>query len=131
MITLVMGLPGVGKTTYVKRNIGAGLCYDLDYLSSALRLDAAKQGDTYESRMAANAMLQWFLCNAESFAEECFVIRTAPTPEEVREIRPQRVVIVKRRNAPPSHNEYALICRIVTAELALRDAGIPVETIMN
>ena len=33
--TLVIGLPGTGKTTYVKEHRGNALVYDLDYIKAA------------------------------------------------------------------------------------------------
>ena len=38
MVTLIIGLPSTGKTSYAKNHLRDGLCYDLDYLASAFRL---------------------------------------------------------------------------------------------
>ena len=129
MTTLVMGLPGAGKTTYVRRHLGDGLCYDFDYLSAALRLCELKS----ESQHAAIGMANWLLdafCEAAPFhAQDVFVIRTAPTAPELRRIRPDRAVIVKHRGARRSPNAEALIRRIVDAEEMLRASGCPVKVV--
>lgn len=51
MVTLVCGLPGSGKTTYVKNNIKDGLCYDLDYIAWALRLEGEHTEFHQEARL--------------------------------------------------------------------------------
>ena len=123
-ITLVMGAPGAGKTTWVRKNLGDGLCYDLDYLAAAVRLRDVKAEDHQAAVALVNAMLPWFAENARKYAR-VFIIRTAPTPEELAAINPDRAVILKGAGT----KNDSMVRRIVDAEIALTRRGIPVETI--
>ena len=58
MITLVIGLPGSGKSTYAKKNLGGGLCYELDAIAAAFRLRVPHEepeGNAAARRMAVGA----------------------------------------------------------------------------
>lgn len=93
---LVCGLPGTGKTTYVKENLGGGLVYDLDRLAAAFRL--ADPGDTIgePARKMANDLLIGFASKATEYASKVFIIRTAPSTDELEAIKPDRVVMLTK-----------------------------------
>lgn len=91
---LVCGLPGTGKTTYVKEHLGSGLAYDLDRLAAAFRL--AEPGDMIgdPARKMANDLLKGFASKATDYTSKVYIIRTAPTIEELEAIKPSRVVML-------------------------------------
>ena len=96
MTTLVIGLPGTGKTTYVKARLGAdGICYDLDYIAAAFRLTDPKAERHDAARRMANDMLAGFAHNADLYSPFVFVIRTAPKITEVEAIEPDEIVILR------------------------------------
>ena len=89
-ITLVVGLSGAGKTTAVKQWIKKdALVYDLDYIAAALRLSEPKKDDN-----VANAMVRSFAVNVGKYASRAYIIRTAPTIEEVEAIEPDKIIYI-------------------------------------
>ena len=92
--TLVIGNPHSGKTTYVKQNMKRGVCYDLDYIAGALRLKGAKEDDYKPARWLANSLYKSFAQAAHVYCDDVWIIRTAPTIEEVQEINPTKIVIL-------------------------------------
>lgn len=93
-VTLVCGLPGTGKSTYVKEHLGAGaLAYDLDAIAAAFRLRMPHEEQHDAAQQMANAMLFGFIDNARWYTNELFVIRTAPNLPELSRIHPDEVVI--------------------------------------
>ena len=90
---LVCGLPGTGKTTYVKNHLGGGLAFDLDYLVGAFRLSDPKTNQTEAARKLANDLLQGFASKAIDYSPKVYIIRTAPSVEELEMIKPDRVVL--------------------------------------
>lgn len=93
MLTLVCGMPGTGKTTWVKRHLGNGLAYDLDAIAAAFRLCAPHEEYHDASRQMANGMLNAFAKHAREYSADVYVIRTAPSAVELTELSPDRVVI--------------------------------------
>lgn len=91
---LVCGLPGTGKTTYVKDHLGGGLAFDLDYIVGAFRLSEPKADPTEAARKMANDLLLGFASKAVDYAPKVYIIRTAPTLEELETIKPDRVVLM-------------------------------------
>lgn len=92
--TLVIGMPQSGKTTYVKSHLKAGVVYDLDALAGALRLKAPKADTSKAARWIANSLLPGFTKAAHRYAREVWVIRTAPTIEEIQDIEPSRLIVL-------------------------------------
>ena len=93
MVTLVCGMPGTGKSTYVKQHIGDGVAYDLDALAAAFRLKEPHEEYHDAARHMANDLLKGFVKKAAEYSSDIWVIRTAPTLQEVKDINPLRVVI--------------------------------------
>ena len=91
---LVIGNPGVGKTTFVKKHLGRGVVYDLDYISAALRLKAPKEERHNQSRWIANSLLPGFSEAAHRYTDKVFIIRTAPDLDEIEMIKPTKLVVI-------------------------------------
>lgn len=92
--TLVIGNPGAGKTTYVRRHLGNGIVYDLDALAGALRITQPKAERFKPARLLANGLLPGFVEAAHRYVSDVYVIRTAPTREEFDQIRPTKLVAI-------------------------------------
>ncbi len=92
-VILVCGLPASGKSTYVREHMGDGIAYDLDHIAAAFRLREPHEEYHEPSRHMANDLLTGFIKAAHRYSETVYVIRTAPTEEEMETIRPKRVVI--------------------------------------
>lgn len=126
MVTLVIGLPGTGKTSFVKKHLGDGLCYDLDAIASAFRLREAQAERHEGSRELANALLADFISEATMYAEDVFVIRTAPGMDEFHMIAPDRVVYCLTRYVDRNtRGESAAMKRITDLVFYCRETGIP------
>lgn len=97
MKTLVIGLPRSGKTTYVQNMPGKWLAYDLDYLAAAFRLREPHSERDSASRRMANDLLYGFIDNAEQYAENVYIIRAAPSTEELLAIMPDVLVVMRTR----------------------------------
>ena len=90
---LVIGNPGTGKTRYVYDRLGNGIVYDLDALAGALRLKQSKAESFKPARWMANALLPGFTEAAHKYVDLVYVIRTAPTIEELEMIAPTKLVV--------------------------------------
>lgn len=81
MIYIVTGLPGAGKTTYVKSRMKANdIVYDLDYISKAIVLGREK---TRNSIYITNKLLRTFVELSSDLEADVYIIRVAPTKEEI------------------------------------------------
>ena len=93
---LVIGFPGSGKSTYVRQHMGPdAIAYDLDAIAGAFRLRGPHEERHEGSRAMANALFKAFALRASDYASRVFLIRTAPTLEELNQIRIDRVVLCK------------------------------------
>lgn len=129
MITLVCGLRGSGKSTWCKNHLGDGLCYDMDAIASAFRLKMPHEEYHTNARHMANEFLWGFLTKAEEYTDNVLIIRTAPRIEEVEEIHPDRVVILRRRYVErPMDDAAAAAERLDALEDWCRANGIPPVT---
>ena len=95
MKTLVIGLPSSGKTTYVQNMPGKWLAYDLDYLAAAFRLRDPHSERDGSARRMANDLLYGFIENAEQYSENVYIIRAAPSTEELLSIMPDSLVVMR------------------------------------
>lgn len=105
-VILVIGMPGTGKTTFVKQHLGGGLVYDLDYIAGAFRLKQPHEENNDPARRLANSMAIAFAENAKRFSGIVYIIRTAPTIEEFSNIMPDTVVICNREYNIAYRNDY-------------------------
>ncbi len=117
MVTLVIGLPSTGKTSYAKNHLRDGLCYDLDYLASAFRLQNPHEERHDAAIRMANDIAFGFYRNAREYAENIIIIRAAPSIEEVEEIKPDKIIIMRheyqtKRVVTIQHKRTRLLGRI-------------------
>lgn len=88
MIILVTGLPGTGKTTWVKGHMKPGdIVYDLDRIAGALTYSEEERGNSV-ARYLANEMYDSLRSTVEwediPFAGDVYIIRTNPGMKEAR-----------------------------------------------
>lgn len=96
-VTLVIGKPGTGKTTWAREHLTAStLVYDLDYIAAAFRLEKGTT-DHKQARWMANDLLQGFILKATTYADHVIVIRTAPSIKELEAIQPDRILILTKQ----------------------------------
>lgn len=93
-LTLVIGLPATGKTTWTRQHLGGGLAYDLDAIASAFRLGAEQ---TSGSRRMAAAIRQGFINSAYGYASNIFIIRSAPDYDELSDTAPDKLVVCTKQ----------------------------------
>lgn len=90
---LVVGLRGTGKTTYCRNHLDEfTLCYDLDMIAKAFRLNAPHEDYFKPARRMANDFLKGFVLKAHEYAKKIYIIRTAPTIKEFEDIAPDKIV---------------------------------------
>lgn len=131
---LIIGNPETGKTTYAQKNLGDGLAYDLDALAAALRLTRPKTERNKAARLLANDLLRGFSEAAHRYVSKVYVIRTAPTIEELEEIAPTKLVVFfggYGNTALTDKRRHTIASRIVECERHARRLGIEVEVHEN
>lgn len=103
---LVMGMPNSGKSTYVREHLGNGIAYDLDLIARAFRM--GKDEEHKGARKMANALMKSFAQSGTRYASEVYIIRTAPSPEEIELINPDSVILCKSGRAPRQKTDKSL-----------------------
>ena len=131
---MVIGLPGSGKTTYVRDHLGMdGIAYDLDSIAGSFRLCGPHEDCHQGARRMANSMLRAFASKASKYASRVFIIRTAPTLEELSDIRPDSMVICRGKHDISNRidftevNESELENRILDCKTYCEKNSIPVS----
>lgn len=89
--TLVIGMPGIDKKTFVRDRLARGVCYDLDSIAEALRL---QKGESKPARWIANSLIKGFTEAAHRYVNDVWVIRTAPTIDELEDIDPTTLIVM-------------------------------------
>ena len=133
---LVIGKPGSGKTTWTRDQLGLdAIAYDLDAIAAAFRLTESHAENHKGARKMAGALMQAFAQRAQTFAPRIFIIRSAPTPEEIAQVKPDRLVIctgqydIRGRRDFESFDDSAMEKRIEDARKFAELNRIPVEMI--
>ena len=133
---LVIGMPGSGKSTWVKNQLGLdAIAYDLDAIAAAFRLRNPHEEIHRGARRMAAALMQAFSQRAGDYAPRVFIIRTAPTTEEVAQIKPDQIAIctgyhdIRTRADFEDVNREVLEKRIEDAKRYCKLNSIPVMMI--
>ena len=129
MVTLVMGAPGTGKSTWVRERLGDnGLAYDLDAIAGAFRLRGPHEEYCPAARVMADDLLPGWLRAVAEYADDVYVIRTAPTWQELEGIQPDRAVVCMTRYTRHGVGDAMTVARRrADAETWLKARGIPIE----
>lgn len=95
-MTLVIGMPGTGKSTFARNNCDNNtVVYDLDRIAAAFSMQDLASKDSHNhvnARRMANDLLRGFVSAAPKYAERVIIIRTAPSIEELEMINPDEIV---------------------------------------
>lgn len=126
-VTLVMGKPGTGKTTWARQHMtGSTLVYDLDYIAAAFRLEAGETTHK-QARWMANDLLQGFALKAPSYASHVIIIRTAPTVKELEAIQPDRIVFLDKVKKKRDINIPNFDMKLAAIQMWASDNNVPIK----
>lgn len=100
-LTLIIGMPGTGKSTYAKKHLGTnGMAYELDAIASAFRLTVPHKEESHTgSRRLAARLRQGWLQLAPQFCSHLYVVRTCPDIEELTQTNPDKLVVCRKIHA--------------------------------
>ena len=128
-VTLVIGMPGSGKSTWARRNLKGGLCFELDAIACAFRLTVPhNEPPNIPARRMAAALRKAFIAAAPRYTAKLMVVRSAPDIDEIAETNPDRLVVCwqeyARREYEYTREEYKR--RIAEAEEWARLNGVEI-----
>lgn len=97
MRILIICLPGTGKTTWVKNNLGQNdLCFDLDWLAAAMVLGSEHERKNWVAKRVINKLLLPLVSEMEietnRVGGNVFIIRCAPDWNELDDLDPDYVL---------------------------------------
>ena len=128
--TLVVGMPGSGKSTWTKKNLGGGICFELDAIASAFRLTTPHSEDPHPgARKMAAALRSGWLQAAEQYADRIFIVRTAPDLKELEETKPDRIVVMTKQYVirPYKYDQEDYRAQIENVKRWAAENKVPVE----
>ena len=130
MTTMIIGMPGSGKSTMAKRILQGGLCYEMDAIACAFRLTVPHKEEPHAGarRMAAAMRTAW-IQEARRHTDNIVIVRTAPDDQELSETNPDKIIVCTHRYAErPYRFDPAEYQRQIDAAVAWAEAnGIEVE----
>ena len=127
---LIIGKPGTGKSTWAKKHLGGGLCYELDAIACAFRLTVPhKEEVNPAARRMAAALRSGWLKAAEQYTHRILIVRTAPDIKELEETKPDRIVVCTQiwDIRPYQYDEADYDRQIREAEEWARRNGVTIE----
>ena len=128
-VTLLIGKPGTGKTTWAKEHMTGGtLVYDLDYIAAAFRLEAVRT-EHKQARWMANDLLRGFVLKATSYGSNVIIIRTAPSPDELDAIQPDRIILFTKVRARHSANIPDFDIKLARIQIWAEDNSVPLKIV--
>ena len=106
--TLIIGLPGTGKTTYAKEHMTDNtIVYDLDAIASAFRLKDPHEEYHKAARTMANDFLYGFVERVSEYSNDAIIIRTAPSISELERIQPDALVVCSKQYVNREIDDYS------------------------
>lgn len=129
--TLIIGLPGTGKTTYAKEHMTEdSIVYDLDAIASAFRLKEPHEEYHKAARTMANDFLYGFIERVSEYTNDAIIIKTDPSIRELERIQPDTLIVCSKQYVNREIDDYSgAIERIDTTIQLCKNRGITVHRI--
>lgn len=129
--TLIIGLPGTGKTTYAKEHMTEdSIVYDLDAIASAFRLKEPHEEYHKAARTMANDFLYGFIERVSEYTNDAIIIKTDPSIRELERIQPDTLIVCSKQYVNHEIDDYSgAIKRIDTTIQLCKNRGITVHRI--